>query len=208
MKRKLEELKNKNLDELTSLLPSRILAHSKRVAICCAQLAGYASDVISLPRFENSADLAAVAYFGGLCHDIGKLLIEEDDKEDYVNHPQLGLKLLLQNSVELFEAINQRQMVLEMTRYHHERADGKGFPYGLNNRNIPLCAAICTVADRLDNLIYGQENKSLSPQELLQYFLNQVGQCYTSAAVSCFELALPTLNEYYVEWNKEKSEQL
>ena len=34
--------------------------------------------------------------------------------------------------------------------YHHERMDGKGYPYGLKGDNIPLMARLICVADSFD----------------------------------------------------------
>lgn len=39
-----------------------------------------------------------------------------------------------------------------MATYHHERIDGKGYPYGTKDDEIPLCAKILAVADVFDAL--------------------------------------------------------
>ena len=51
-----------------------------------------------------------------------------------------------QSDVYLKEAI-------EMATGHHERWDGKGYPYGLKGEEIPLSARIMAVADVFDALV-------------------------------------------------------
>jgi putative two-component system response regulator len=41
----------------------------------------------------------------------------------------------------------------EITRWHHERWDGKGYPDGLAGEEIPLSARLMAVADVFDALI-------------------------------------------------------
>lgn len=41
-------------------------------------------------------------------------------------------------------------MAYEMARFHHEKWNGKGYPDGLNGKDIPLCARIMAVADVFD----------------------------------------------------------
>jgi putative two-component system response regulator len=43
-------------------------------------------------------------------------------------------------------------MAAEVARYHHERWDGTGYPYGLSSVEIPLAARIVAVADVFDAL--------------------------------------------------------
>lgn len=38
----------------------------------------------------------------------------------------------------------------QMAEYHHERMDGRGYPYGISGEDIPLCARILAVADVFD----------------------------------------------------------
>lgn len=41
-------------------------------------------------------------------------------------------------------------MILDVVKYHHERVDGTGYPYGLSDQEIPLAAKICQIADVYD----------------------------------------------------------
>ena len=44
-------------------------------------------------------------------------------------------------------------LAIELTRHHHERWDGKGYPDTLKGKNIPLSARIMAIADAYDFLI-------------------------------------------------------
>jgi putative two-component system response regulator len=43
-------------------------------------------------------------------------------------------------------------MAREIASFHHERWDGKGYPYGLRGEQIPLAARITAIADVYDAL--------------------------------------------------------
>jgi len=113
--------------------------HGQRVAdyaTAVARQLGLTSDE------NNRIRLAA------LLHDVGKLAVHhsvvgvtrESIKEQHVYQ---GEKILSQ--IEGFEDI------LPGLRYHHERADGSGFPYRLKNDQTPMMARIIIVANAFDN---------------------------------------------------------
>ena len=51
---------------------------------------------------------------------------------------------------ELLKNVEQLKDVIPCIRGHHERYDGKGYPDGLKDGEIPLMARIITVADTFD----------------------------------------------------------
>ena len=57
-------------------------------------------------------------------------------------HPELGHKILRE--------LKQLDDVLPVVLYHHEQWNGKGYPHGLKEQQIPLLARICAVADAYD----------------------------------------------------------
>ncbi|MFC0471823.1 HD-GYP domain-containing protein [Halalkalibacter kiskunsagensis] len=94
-------------------------------------------------------------YLGGLLHDIGKIGIPEsvltkpeklstEEFEVIKLHPVIGYDMI-KHIVSFKE-----NGVLDMTLYHHERYDGKGYPKGLKGEDIPLVARVITVADAFD----------------------------------------------------------
>jgi putative nucleotidyltransferase with HDIG domain len=90
---------------------------------------------------------------GALLHDIGKIGIPEAilrkksplteiEYEVVKEHPVLGFQII--KKCDFLK--NASGVVL----YHHERYDGKGYPYGLTADGIPLEARIFSIADTLD----------------------------------------------------------
>lgn len=90
---------------------------------------------------------------GALLHDIGKLGIDKnildkkgnltDGEYAYVKkHPKLGYDMVKDKSFS--------PTVLDIILHHHERMDGKGYPDGLTEMQIPIETQIVTVVDVWD----------------------------------------------------------
>lgn len=92
----------------------------------------------------------------GLLHDIGKVGINEriltkkgaitqDERRILEQHPVLG--------EEILERVKDMKELAEIVSSHHERYDGKGYPYGRKGEEIPLAGRILGVADALDAML-------------------------------------------------------
>lgn len=93
-------------------------------------------------------------------HDIGKVGIPDailckpgplDEKERAImrNHPTIGGDTLRQ-VVDRYRGRTFLTMGMEIAYSHHERWDGRGYPWGLSGERIPLAARIVAVADAYD----------------------------------------------------------
>jgi HD-GYP domain-containing protein (c-di-GMP phosphodiesterase class II) len=99
-------------------------------------------------------------HYACLLHDIGfiktgahKLARNKDwDKEMYIMHPQVGYEML--------KPISIWKKAAEIILNHHERYDGKGYPSGKKNGEIPLESRILSVAEVFDVLTSKQSYKS------------------------------------------------
>lgn len=92
-------------------------------------------------------------HIASLLHDIGKIGVPE-----YILNKRSGLTIGERNRIKehpmigvgILKPIKELEGSLLGVRYHHERFDGKGYPEGLKGEQIPLVAAIISVADSFD----------------------------------------------------------
>ncbi|XMB86351.1 HD domain-containing protein [Mycoplasmatota bacterium WC44] len=123
-------------------------------------------------------------------HDIGKIsipsnilnkkgLLTEKEFKVIKRHPIEGYKLI--SKISFFEKIG------DGIKYHHERFDGTGYPYGLKGRNIPLIAQIISVADVFDALTSDRVyRKAMSCDEAMKFILQESGKMFNPLIVDAF----------------------
>jgi HD-GYP domain-containing protein (c-di-GMP phosphodiesterase class II) len=101
----------------------------------------------------NQSTLSSL-YYSALLHDLGKVniskgILERAEKltsqewEIIYQHPATGASM-----IQAEKAITENIIAGVLT--HHERWNGKGYPYGLAGENIPLIGRIISIADALD----------------------------------------------------------
>jgi HD-GYP domain-containing protein (c-di-GMP phosphodiesterase class II) len=127
---------------------------------------------------------------GALLHDMGKLAIPDHvllkpgpltDEEWKImrQHPQYAYQML--------EPIKYLQPALDIPRYHHEKWDGSGYPFGLTGSQIPLVARIFAIVDVYDAITSDRPYRpALSKQEALAYIHSQAGKHFDPAVVENF----------------------
>lgn len=119
--------------------------HSERV--------GKYSEIIARELGWSEEEIEGIAIAGYL-HDIGKLVVDRDiinapykidakQSSELNRHPAAGYEIL--------KPIQHPYADLPlMARYHHERPDGRGYPEGLCDEQIPLSVKIVSLADSFD----------------------------------------------------------
>jgi len=189
-----------NLDGLLDQFPPALRGHSRRVAVCCYIMAGYAEGFTHAFGAPAVSGLQAAAHLGGTLHDIGKLLLSQAGagKAYYLLHPAAGADFLEAYKTELFEDGGQSRHVLEAVRYHHEQPYGPG---GSGKGGIPLLAGICALANRLDHQLYLKYRFYFNGESVLENIKKQAGTVFSESAVFCAERAWPGLMEHYSNWN-------
>lgn len=86
-------------------------------------------------------------------HDIGKIAINEDIllKPGRLTEEEFAeMKLHAEKGYRIINACSELSNVANYVLMHHERWDGKGYPMGISNEEIPLIARIISVADSYD----------------------------------------------------------
>lgn len=88
-----------------------------------------------------------------LLHDVGKIGVDDRvlKKPGQLTDEEFGL--MKQHTVKganIMRPVAQLKEMIPGIELHHERMDGKGYPYGLSGDQIPIMARIIAVADTFD----------------------------------------------------------
>lgn len=136
-------------------------------------------DKYYLPYAERDLIVKASAL-----HDIGKISIPEEvlnkpgkltdeEFEAMKQHTVIGYQMLSDLG---FQDEPLVKVSREITRWHHERYDGRGYPDGLKGDEIPLSAQIVSLAGVYDALTSERVYKpAFSHEKAIQMILN--GEC-------------------------------
>lgn len=98
--------------------------------------------------------------FAGLLHDVGKTMIDtkilnksseltEEEYEIIKSHPIYSEKV----GKNLLNRIEGLEDVSKIIKYHHERYDGKGYPFGLKGDEVPFKSYIIGISDAIDAML-------------------------------------------------------
>ncbi|MHB1381986.1 MAG: HD-GYP domain-containing protein [Thermoleophilia bacterium] len=91
--------------------------------------------------------------YAGYLHDIGKIGIPDEllRKPEQLSEEEWRLmKKHPLGSSKILEPVQLSVVIKDAVRHHHERFDGKGYPYGLSGKAIPLESRILAVADSFE----------------------------------------------------------
>lgn len=135
-------------------------------------------------------DIRRIHYIGTM-HDIGKIGVADTvlNKSGRLTDAEFSLmKKHVEIGAEIMEEMGENiPDLLEGIRYHHERFDGRGYPEGLADTDIPLIARIICIADCYDamtsNRIY---RKRLNDEEVRAEFVRCAGTQFDPALVEIF----------------------
>jgi len=163
--KKIEEMNHKIIRALVRTIDAKdhyTNGHSIRVAEYSREIAR---------RMGKSEKEQENIYYAGLLHDVGKIRVPgaiinnqgkltEDEYEQIKVHPI--------TSYHILKDIYDDQLVALGAKFHHERFDGKGYPNGLQEENIPEIARIIGVADTYDAMASNRSYRAALPQEVIR----------------------------------------
>ena len=163
-------------------------SHIRRVQVYAAGLAR----ALGMPETEIQGVKTAA-----LLHDIGKLAVPEHilskpgplTQEEFQKiriHPQVG--------AEIISGVPFPYPVAPLILSHHERWDGKGYPSGLSDEEIPLGARILSVVDYFDALMSERPyHKAMSLDAALGLLKQESTKALDPRVVQTFIDMYPTL---------------
>lgn len=146
-------------------------------------------------------------------HDTGKIKISDlilnkpgkftaEEFEIMKTHATLG-KEIIDKAISTVEGESYLCEARNMAAYHHERWDGKGYPDGLKEEDIPLSARIMAVADVFDALVSKRVYKPAFPlDQALEIIREGDG---TQFDPKCVEVFLESVTEIKAVMNKYDS---
>lgn len=170
------------LVEVLALKDFATAAHTWRVTLYARALAE------RIGASHDEADRVAIA---AAVHDLGKIdvpdailrkpdVLTADELVIMRTHAALGHERLLAMGED-------DPLVLAITRSHHERLDGSGYPDGLTASKIPMLVRVFAVVDTFDALTsyrpYRSEVGNAAARAALAELAEHAGAWYDDAAV-------------------------
>lgn len=156
---------------------------SKRVGLLARQMA----EKMSLPSRQcrllglaaQVHDIGLLSVPDGILNKPAKLAAQEF--RSVKKHPEVSFRIL--------EPLNFLAEVLPAVRYHHERMNGTGYPYGLSGDQLPVSARILAVADAFDAMTHDR------PHRRALSALEAVGELHRCSPAGYDEKCIAALEE-------------
>ncbi|MEO6797054.1 MAG: HD domain-containing phosphohydrolase [Candidatus Dormibacter sp.] len=180
----LEETYFASMEALARAIDARdpsTFGHSARVAAISLEIA---EEMGLSPNDREALRRSA------LLHDIGKIGIDDhvlrkpgplsaEEAGDMQEHPRIGHDML--KGLRFLEAS------LPGVLHHHERWDGRGYPYGLAGTQIPVSVRILTVADVFDAMTSDRPyRKDMGVEQATDAIRHDVGIRFDADVVTAF----------------------
>ena len=160
--------------------------HSERV--------GRYSEIIAREMGWSEEEVEGIQIAGYL-HDVGKLIVDRniinapyniDAKlsSELNRHPSAGYEILAPIKHPYAD-------IPLMAKYHHERVDGRGYPEGLTDEQIPLGAKIVALADSFDAMTTDRPyRRRRSFEDVVRDLRESSGKQFDGKVVAAFAKAI------------------
>jgi len=159
--------------------------HSERVSNGAVMIA---------QRLKMDNERTELLRFAGILHDIGKLGVPTRllQKSGALTEAELAvIQLHPVRGVEMIREIRFLREAYEGILHHHERVDGKGYPFGRSGSEIPEFARIIAVADAFDAMTSTRSYRAArDAAEALAELQRCKGSHFDGAMVDAFTAAV------------------
>lgn len=205
-KRLVESLKIKKQTESATILALAKLSeyrdvtpgnHLERIREYCKVLAaelGLQKEFIETVTPSYIQDI----YHASVLHDIGKVSIPDNilnktipltnqEKDTIRQHTMVGGDVIKEMEEEN-RGSGFLSIAKEIAYFHHERWDGKGYPYGLRGEEIPLAARLLALADSYEELTAttNDTKNSFTHEQAVQAIVKKAGLQFDPMIVEAF----------------------
>lgn len=106
---------------------------------------------------------------GGVLHDIGKIGVADAvlRKPERLNDDEYAqMKVHPERGAALMRDCKKLEALIPYCLYHHERYDGKGYPYGMEGEDIPIEGRLVAVADTFDAMTSNRSYRDALPAQV------------------------------------------
>ncbi|MGM0417251.1 MAG: HD-GYP domain-containing protein [Thermodesulfobacteriota bacterium] len=144
-----------------------------------------------------------VIHMAGHLHDIGKIGISDEilfkkgpltskEWETIKKHPETGAEI-----VSGIKGFLEKNSIKDIILHHHERFDGKGYPFGLKDYDIPIGARIIALADSVSAMAQNRPYRKKSDFDSIvsEVFKNSSSQ-FDPMVVNAFTKNLEIIENY------------
>ncbi|MPN03593.1 hypothetical protein SDC9_150824 [bioreactor metagenome] len=172
-----------DLDELLRKVDEKdryTYGHGKRVMEYAVKIARKMG--ISSSAYDNIA-------VSSLFHDVGKCYIPDEILNKPTRLTDMEFKAIMKHPLHTGILLERKfgWDVAEIAQCHHERIDGKGYPFGLRGDEIRIESKIIAVCDAFDAMTTDRPyRKAMTPQQAIEELERCIGINYDKNVVIAF----------------------
>lgn len=184
---------------LYSIIPRDVRLHMERVGVYASIFYDYLAQ--QYPRILVSLNHEIDDCVQDLytLHDVGRAFVPvrfqnkagglTDEEYAQVKQHTILTAETLDSVYQLPFTDTVKKHLYNISMYHHERFDGKGYPLGIKGKDIPIEARICSLADAYDGMTsWKPYRKNMSQDKVKSIILEEAGKQFQ-----------PTLSKAFVE---------
>lgn len=205
-----------DLKSLYSIIPREVRLHMERVGIYAEVFYGYLET--QYPDLVASLGKTFGQYVRDLyiLHDIGRAFVPirfqnkaggltDEEFQMIKQHAMLAPTTL--DSIYQFDFPMELLLPLNnIALYHHERWDGRGYPFGIGEMGIPLEARICSLADAYDGMSsWKPYRKSMSNEKIAAIMKEEAGKQFQEELAYAFTECIDQMprEQFGISWEAQ-----
>lgn len=178
-----------------------LAGHSRGVAAVAAVLC----KKLRLPAARREAVEVAA-----LLHDLGKVRVPDEilDKPGPLDEQErLLLRRHSHDTYQLLRSVDGLENVTRWAAFHHERPNGRGYPFRVSGAALPLEARIIAVADVFQALVEARPHRPAYPVDKALHHVKMSGRAgdLDGDVVSALERALDVISRTVLEPAKKRA---
>jgi putative nucleotidyltransferase with HDIG domain len=197
-----EKLKGTHMEVITALADA-LEAKDVTTGHHSIRLMYFASQVAERLGIDDAAHERL--RYAAVLHDIGKIGVPErilqkpgkltsEELQEIYKHPLLGATIV--------KKVAFLSSVAPVILAHHERLDGRGYPYGISGDAIPIEARIVSVLDSFDAMISDRPyRKALGKAFAINELEMHAGSQFDPRVVETFLTVLQQTGKDTVQWD-------